>query len=74
MVKYKKNGNCIVYSKGSNNDSVIVELRKRVEKREKELQKRKWIYDEYLSLLKKQELDRGWIATLERNDVVLGVD
>lgn len=72
MVRFQKKGRCIVCTKGSNNASVIAELRKRVEKRKIELDKRKWIYDEYLSLLKKQELDLEWIGTLERDEVILG--
>lgn len=70
-IHFKKNGNQIVYTKGMTNAKAIEFLKKRVAKREKEMQKRKWIYDEYNSLLKLNKLDNEWIQVLRSRKVVL---
>lgn len=62
-VRYKgKNNNTIVYSKGMSDRDIIDVISKRIEKRQIELDKRKWIYDEYLSLSEKQKVDKSWLS------------
>lgn len=61
-VKFKgKNNNTIVYSSGMTDEDIVDVLTKRIQKRQIELDKRKWIYDEYISLLEKQKVDKDWI-------------
>lgn len=71
-IRFEKNGRTIVHPKGMTNSEAIRYLENRIKKRDKELQKRQWIYDEYNSLLAKQKLDREWVIILRTNQVVLG--
>lgn len=61
-VRFKgKYNNTIVYSKGMTDSEIISVLEKRISKRQIELDKRKWIYDEYISLCRLQDLDVKWL-------------
>ena len=64
-VRYK--GNVILFTKGMSRDDVMNAIKKRMDKRATELEKRKWIYDEYNSLKAKQDEDAIWLAWCEKN-------
>ena len=70
-VRYK--GNVIYYTKGMSCDDVMNAIRKRMEKRETEIKKREWIYQEYISLKSKQDEDASWLAWCEKN-LITSVD
>ena len=70
-VQYK--GNVICYTKGMSRDDVMTAIKKRMAKRELELQKRKWIFDEYNSLKAKQDQDASWLSWCEKN-LITSVD
>ena len=62
-VRFKgKNHNTIVYSSGMSDKDIIEVLERRIKKRQVEIDKRKWIYDEYNSLFTKQLIDKNWLA------------
>lgn len=65
-VRFTNKGRTIVYRKGQSRLDVIAELEKRIAKRQKELDKRRWIVDEYNSLLSKQAEDRSWVIELNK--------
>lgn len=69
---YKNKGTVIVYTRGMTNQDAIKLLNKRISNREKEIQKRKWIVDQYNSLVAANELDKSWVISLSNNSVVLG--
>lgn len=66
-IRYK-NGNTIIYTKGASLEEVKVAIKKRMEKRQKELEKREWIVKEYKSLEAKQAEDRQWLQWLNTQD------
>lgn len=63
-----KNGNTIMYTKGASLEEVKAAIKKRMEKRQKELEKREWIVKEYKSLEAKQAEDRQWLQWLNTQD------
>lgn len=73
-VRYKKNGNTIVYSKNMTQQQVMDAIRKRMATRQKEIEKRQWIVDEHKSLLEKQAQDQEWLFYLETHPDFIGVD
>lgn len=61
-IRFKgKNNDTIVYSSGMSDNDVIEILERRIKKRQVELDKRKWIYVEYCSLMKLQKIDERWL-------------
>lgn len=74
-VVYKDKGNRIVYTKGMTQDQIIEFIKNRMAKRQKELDKRQWIVDEYRSLSSKQAEDNEWLSYLINNpNFILPVD
>lgn len=71
MIRYSKKNTVIHYTKGMTNEDAIKEIEKRMRKRQKELDKRQWIVDEYNSLKEKQLVDRDWLGVLKRNEIIL---
>lgn len=67
-IRFKKKNTLLTYSKGMTRDQVAHELQKRIDKREKELEKREWIYKEYLNLIKSQENDKQWLNWVLQQD------
>lgn len=65
FVRYKKK--TIVYAKGMTKEDVIDVIKKRMEKRKTEIQKRLWIVLEYKALEAKQATDQDWLSWVERN-------
>lgn len=65
FVKYRKN--TIVYAKGMTKKDIIDVIKKRMEKRETELQKRHWIVIEYKAIEAKQKNDQEWLNWVERH-------
>ncbi len=66
-VRFKgHNNNTIVYSKGMTDKDIMDVLSRRIQKRQVELDRRKWIVDEYNSLLKKQNTDKQWLAEFNK--------
>lgn len=62
----KIKGNLLTYTKGMTTEKLILHFRSRIEKREKEIEKREWIVKEYNSLVEKNKVDRGWLVWLEK--------
>lgn len=68
-VRFKgKNNNTIVITSGMTDKDVVEVLQKRLAKRQIEIDKRKWLVDEYISLTKKQEIDRKWLYAFEHEN------
>ena len=65
-IRYKNKGHTLVYKKGQSRLEVQTELEKRIAKRQKELDKRQWIVNEYNSLLCKQAEDRDWLNWVKK--------
>ena len=62
-VSYKKN--VILVTKGASLQDTISFVEKRIAKREAEMQRREWIYKEYVALQKKCAEDKSWLLWLK---------
>lgn len=57
--------NTIYYPKGATRSDVIAELKRRISKRQIEIERREWIVKQYESLLKKQDEDKKWLLWVQ---------
>lgn len=67
-MKVKIKGNTIGYPKGATLDEIKKHFIQRIERRNKEIERREWIVAEYRRLQAANATDREWLAWLNTQD------
>lgn len=70
-VRYKDKNTTIVYSKGMSRDDIISVIQKRIDERNKKIDQRQFIVDEYNRLKEANKIDYDWLEYIKGHEEFL---